>query len=70
MSSKREPGWGSIGSLEMLLERNEPRQGCCQLTGKSEKKRDVGDSFKGLTWDKLLLPIALLVASLVESLRV
>ena len=33
-SNRRETRRGYFGSLEMVWERSEPRQGCCQLTGK------------------------------------
>ena len=43
--------------LEMLSERSDPKQDCCQLTGKSEKGA-FGHRFRGSPWDELLLPIA------------
>lgn len=33
---------GCFGSLEMLWKRSELRQGCCQLTGESEKREPWG----------------------------
>lgn len=54
--------WACSGSLEMLWERREARQGRCQLTEKSEKN--------GALETAMLLPVAPLVANLVGSLRV
>ena len=52
----------------MLEERNEPRQGC--FGSQRREKGGLRERFRGLAQDKLLLPIASLVASLMGSLRV
>ena len=52
----------------MLEERNEPRQGC--FGSLRREKGGLRERFRGLAQDKLLLPIASLVASLMGSLRV
>lgn len=48
---------------------NEPKQGCFGSL-RSQRKGGLGDRFQGFAWDELSLPIALLVASLLGSLRV
>lgn len=50
-------------------DRREPRRGCCRLTEKSEG-RGTWRQRQGVAWDKLPLPVAPLVASLVGTLRV
>ena len=56
---------------ESHSDRSEPRQGCCQLREKSEKRGSWGQ-VQGVSkpQTKLLLPIAPLVASLTGNLRV
>ena len=52
----------------MLQERNEPRWGCFSSL-KSQRKCGLGDRFKGLSQDKLPLPIVPLVENLVGPLE-
>ena len=49
-------------------ERSEPRRGCCQLTGESERKGPWRQG-QGLAQGELPLPTAALVASLVGTLK-
>ena len=53
--------WVMLGCMNSLRseshsDRSEPKQGCCQLTEKSEKA-DFWDRFRELAWDKLPCPL-------------
>lgn len=46
------------------------QRGAAVSSLESQRKGDLGDRFKDLTWGELPLPIAPLVASLARTLRV
>lgn len=58
-----------FGSLEMLSKRRDPKQSWVDSL-KSQRRGSLGDRFRMLAWDKLPLPVAPLVVSLVGTLRI
>ena len=65
-----EPRWFSAFTLWKCYRKEVSHGGAVSSCLKSQRKRGLGDRFRGLVWDKLLLLVALLFASLLGALRV